>query len=74
MLPGYLLYFYVIIAPDMKKEILGTKLEGTMAPCEKDGSVFTIDDDTKEAICVCRLKPKGCLVDGRNIILGEVEN
>ena len=39
------------------------------APCRPDGEVETIEDDTKEAVCYCNFKPKGCLVDGKNRII-----
>ncbi len=43
-----------------------------LAPCWSDGSVETVDYDTKDAICVCEYRT--CLVNSRNIIISTEEN
>lgn len=43
-----------------------------LAPCWSNGSVETVDYDTKDAICVCEYKR--CLVNSRNIIISTEEH
>lgn len=42
------------------------------APCNPQGEVVTVDNDSKEAICRCPLNPKGCWVDDKNRVIGEL--
>ncbi len=52
----------------------GGERQTIFAPCRSDGNVNTVDNDTKEAICLCHFVPKGCLVDNRNHIVGKIES
>lgn len=49
--------------------ITGVLSNDVYAPCNNEGNVVTIDDDTKEGLCRCPLNPKGCLVDPGNRIV-----
>lgn len=52
-------------------QIIGIPGPGKSAPCEPDGEVSSLDDDTREALCVCGENPAGCPVDGRNKVMRQ---